>query len=206
MSGLHGASTPDAAEAQARSARSSQASLHTLGSAGSASGRAHAGDARPRAPASAWDPQQRHSDAGRSAELSSGDGSGMRLHTRQDSPPRASPSDLQAVVPPQGRGGSSMAASPSRAAGGGDNRGFGSLMGGREIGAPAEERDGTGGTGRTPCPVVFGGVGGQEQVGVPICANGVPPNRMVAAPGEGAGAHGGVRRRRGPNPFSPAGR
>ena len=99
---VHGASQPGAAKKQARSARSSEASLHTLGSAGSASGRARAGDARPRAPASVGDLQQRHRDAGRTAALSSGgDDSGMRLHALPDSPPRASPNHTQAVAPPQ---------------------------------------------------------------------------------------------------------
>ena len=205
-SGVHGAPMPDAAEKQARSARSSEASLHTLGSAGSAGvPAAHAGDAWPRAPASARAPQQRHEGAGRRAELSSSGGSGARLRVLQDSPLRASPSDSQAVALPQGAEGSSTAASLSQVPGGRDNMILGSLMGGREVDAPAAERDRAGGKGCTPFPGVCVGMDGQERARVSTSAS-VPQNRTAAAPGEGAGPHNGVRRRRGPNPFSPAGR
>ena len=207
IDGLHGALKPNAVEMQARSARSSEAPLHTLGSAGGASGRAQRGDARPQAPASDWDMQQRTSDTGCSTERCSGGagGSGARLHVLQGSPPRAPPSDTQAGAPPQGAGGTSMAASLGQVRGGRETMVFGSLMGGREVDTLAEERDGAGGKGCTPFPGVCVGMDGQEQAGVSISANGDPQNRTAAAPGQGAAANGGVRRRRGPNPFSPAG-
>ena len=194
----------DAAEKNTSSARSFEASLHTLGSPGSAGGSAHAAEARPRTPAGAWDTQQRHRDASRHAELSSGGGSGV-MHALPGSLPRASPSEPQAVAPPEVAGGAFAAGLHSRAPGGGDNKGFGSLIGGREVDTPAKERDCAGGKGCTPFPGFCGGMDGQEQAGVTISANGVPRNRTAAAPGEGAAAHGGMRRRRGPNPFSPAG-
>ena len=205
-SSLHGASTPDVAEEQARSARSSEASLCTLGTACDAGGEAHAADARPQAPASAWGPQLRQAGAQRSRALSSGgSGSCTRVHAPQDSPPRASPSDPQAMVRPGGAGDAPTASLHSRAPHSGSNSGIGSHASGRAPSALAAKHVGPGEQGHGPLATAFGDAVGREQLGVPMSASGVLVNRTAGIPGEGNEAHGGVRRRHGPNPFYLAG-
>ena len=172
-SSLHGASTPDVVEEQARSAR---------------------------------EPQLRRAGSLRSAASNGAGGSCARVHAVQDTPPRASPSGAQAMAPPGGAGNASVAGSHSRAPHSGSDSSEGSLAGERAPNASGAKHAGAGGRGRSPSTAACDGAGGREQLGVLVAASGAQLDRTAAIPGEGIGAHDGVRRRRGPNPFCAAGR